>query len=205
MLLMSTTLLLSFLTFALVSSITPGPNNIMLMASGANFGFRPTLPHLAGVTLGFAAMVILVGIGLASVFAAAPWLYEIMRWVGASYLVFLAYKIATAKGLGSSDSGGQPVRFWQAVAFQWVNPKAWSMTLSAVTTFAPPQPTFWHIGLLTLLLFLVGLPCSLTWMAFGMGLKNVLSKPSALRVFNVTMAVLLVLSLYPLVLDAAKS
>ncbi len=205
MLFMSTTLLLSFLTFALVSSITPGPNNVMLMASGANFGFRPTLPHLAGVTLGFAAMAILVGVGLAGVFAAAPWLYEIMRWVGAAYLVFLAYKIATARGFGSTENGGRPVTFWQAVAFQWVNPKAWSMVLSAITTFAPPQPTFSHIGLLTLLLFLVGLPCSLTWMAFGMGLKSVLSKPSALRTFNVTMAVLLVLSLYPLVLDAAKS
>jgi threonine/homoserine/homoserine lactone efflux protein len=199
MLFMSTTLLLSFLTFALVSSITPGPNNVMLMASGANFGFRPTLPHLAGVSIGFAAMVILVGLGLAGIFAAAPWLYEILRWVGAAYLIFLAYKIATAKGLGSSEAAGRPVTFWQAVAFQWVNPKAWSMILSAVTTFAPPQPTFEHIGLLTLLLFVVGVPCSLTWMTFGMALKTFLSRPAALRTFNVTMAVLLVLSLYPMV------
>ncbi len=205
MLFMSTTLLLSFLTFALVSSITPGPNNVMLMASGANFGFRQTLPHLAGVVLGFAAMVILVGVGLAGIFAAAPWLYEIMRWAGAAYLVFLAYKIATAKGLGASDSAGRPITFWQAVAFQWVNPKAWSMVLSVVTVFAPPQPTVWHIGLLALLLFLIGLPCSLIWMGFGVGLKDVLSKPSTLRAFNVTMAVLLVLSLYPLVFDSANS
>src|SRR5689334_18374639 len=139
MLFMSTTLLLSFLTFALVSSITPGPNNVMLMASGANFGVRPTLPHLAGVSLGFAAMVILVGLGLAGVFTAAPWLYEILRWVGAAYLLFFAYKIATSKGLGSAETKGRPVTFWQAVAFQWVNPKAWSMILSAVTTFAPPN------------------------------------------------------------------
>lgn len=202
MLFMSTTLLLSFLTFALVSSITPGPNNVMLMASGANFGFRPTLPHLAGVSLGFAAMVILVGLGLAGIFTAAPWLYEILRWVGAAYLIFFAYKIATSKGLGSSDSKARPVTFWQAVAFQWVNPKAWSMILSAVTTFAPPNPTFGHIGVLTLLLFAVGLPCSLIWMTFGLGLKNFLSQPVALRAFNVTMAVLLVVSLYPLLLDA---
>jgi len=203
MLFMSTTLLLSFLTFALVSSITPGPNNVMLMASGANFGFRPTLPHLAGVSLGFAAMVILVGLGLAGIFAAAPWLYEILRWVGAAYLVFFAYKIATSKGLGSSENKGRPVTFLQAVAFQWVNPKAWSMILSAVTTFAPPDPTIGHIGLLTLLLCAVGLPCSLIWMTFGLGLKNFLSQPGALRAFNITMAVLLIVSLYPLFMDAS--
>lgn len=203
MLFMSTTLLLSFLTFALVSSITPGPNNVMLMASGANFGFRPTLPHLAGVSLGFAAMVILVGLGLAGIFAAAPWLYEVLRWVGAAYLVFFAYKIATSKGLGSSEHKGRPVTFLQAVAFQWVNPKAWSMILSAVTTFAPPDPTIGHIGLLTLLLCAVGLPCSLIWMTFGLGLKNFLSQPVALRAFNITMAVLLIVSLYPLLLDAS--
>jgi threonine/homoserine/homoserine lactone efflux protein len=195
---MSTTLLLSFLTFALVSSITPGPNNVMLMASGANFGFRPTLPHLAGVSVGFAAMVILVGLGLAGIFAAAPWLYEVLRWAGAAYLLFFAYKIATAKGLGSSEAVGRPVTFWQAVAFQWVNPKAWSMILSVITIFAPPDPTFWHIGLLTLLMFVVGLPCSVVWMTFGVGLKSFLSRPIALRTFNVTMAILLVVSLYPM-------
>ena len=203
MLFMSTTLLLSFLTFALVSSITPGPNNVMLMASGANFGFRPTLPRLAGVSLGFAAMVILVGLGLAGIFAAAPWLYEILRWVGAAYLVFFAYKIATSKGLGSSENKGRPVTFLQAVAFQWVNPKAWSMILSAVTTFAPPDPTIGHIGLLTLLLCAVGLPCSLIWMTFGLGLKNFLSQPVALRAFNIIIAVLLIVSLYPLFMDAS--
>ncbi|MGE4063448.1 MAG: LysE family translocator [Rhodospirillaceae bacterium] len=204
MLFMSTTLLVSFLTFALVQSITPGPNNVMLMASGANFGFRSTLPHLAGVSLGFAAMVILVGLGLAGIFAAAPWLYQILRWAGAAYLVFLACKIATAKGLGSADVSGRPVSFWQAVAFQWVNPKAWSMIVSAITTFAPPDPTVWHIGTLTLLLFAVGLPCSLTWMAFGVSLKKLLSAPAPLRAFNVAMATLLVASLYPLLADAAR-
>jgi threonine/homoserine/homoserine lactone efflux protein len=206
MLFMSTTLLLSFLTFALVSSITPGPNNVMLMASGANFGFRPTLPHLAGVSVGFAAMVILVGLGLAGIFAAATWLYEILRWVGAAYLMVLAYKIATATGLGSSEAAGRPVTFWQAVAFQWVNPKAWSMILSVITIFAPPDPTLWHIGVLTLLLFAVGLPCSLIWMTFGVGLKGFLSRPIALRSFNVTMAILLLVSLYPMIDGtAAKS
>ncbi len=199
MLFMSTTLLLSFLTFALVSSITPGPNNVMLMASGANFGFRSTLPHFAGVTLGFAAMVILVGLGLAGIFAAAPWLYDVLRWVGAAYLLFFAYKIATARGLGSSEGTSRPVTFWQAVAFQWVNPKAWTMVVSAITAFAPAHPTFGHIALITFLFFLVGLPCSLIWMTFGIGLKNFLNRPAALRAFNVTMAVLLVISLYPLI------
>lgn len=201
MLFMSTTLLLSFLTFALVSSITPGPNNVMLMASGANFGFRSTLPHFAGVTLGFAAMVILVGLGLAGIFAAAPWLYGVLRWVGAAYLLFFAYKIATARGLGSAETTGRPVTFWQAVAFQWVNPKAWTMVLSAITAFAPKDPSFAHIALITALFFVVGLPCSLTWMTFGVGLKNFLSRPAALRAFNVTMGLLLVLSLYPLLQD----
>ncbi len=198
MLFMSTTLLLSFLTFALVSSITPGPNNVMLMASGANFGFRPTLPHFAGVTLGFAAMVVLVGLGLAGIFAAAPWLYDVMRWVGAAYLLFFAYRIATARSLSAAETGARPVTFWQAVAFQWVNPKAWTMVVSAITTFAPPNPTVIHVAVITALFFVVGLPCSLIWMSFGVGLKNVLSRPAALRAFNVTMAGLLIVSLYPL-------
>lgn len=205
MLLMSSALILSFLMFAVVTSITPGPNNVMLMASGANFGFRPTLPHLAGVSAGFAAMVVLVGLGLASIFAAAPWLYEILRWVGAAYLLFLAYKIAVARGLGTNDAAGRPMTFLQAAAFQWVNPKAWTMVLSAITTFAPPDATFMHIALITGLFFVAGLPCSLTWMAFGVGLKNVLSRPAALRAFNVTMAILLVTSLLPMFKDLAAN
>lgn len=201
--LMTSTLVLSFLTFAFVASITPGPNNIMLMASGANFGFRQTLPHLAGVTLGFVAMAALVGVGLAGVFAAAPWLYEILRWVGASYLVFLAYKVATARGLSSGNASGRPMTFLQAAAFQWVNPKAWSMVLGAVTSYAPPNPDFSDIAFIALLFFMAGAPCAAAWTVFGVGMKTLLAQPNRMRVFNVAMAALLMISLYPLFMDIA--
>src|SRR5215469_386564 len=119
-------MLAAFLTFAVVASVTPGPNNIMLLASGANFGFRRTLPHLLGVILGFGLMVLLVGLGLAAVLARFPTLFMIAR-IG--YLAYLAFKIARADGIGMGEAAAQPMSFLQAVAFQWVNPKGWSMAI----------------------------------------------------------------------------
>ena len=201
---MTWALILSFSAFAFVSSITPGPNNLMLMASGANFGFRATMPHFAGVQVGFTVMVVLVGLGLAGLFAAFPWLYDALRGLGTLYLLYLAYKIATADGLGAGRSSAHPQRFFQAVAFQWVNPKAWTMAVVALTTYTPTDQPLVNVAVLAVLFLIVGLPCSLVWMAFGVGLKRLLDRPRALRLFNITMAVLLVASLYPLVQDLPK-
>jgi len=195
---MDAALALSLAAFAFVSSITPGPNNIMLMASGATYGFRLTLPHLAGVVLGFGAMVLLVGLGLASIFALVPWLHGVIRAIGAVYLLYLAYKIGTARGAFDRDASARPITFTQAVIFQWVNPKAWTMVVGAITAYVPKDEAFKNVVIVAAIFALVNLPCVTTWTAFGVGLRRVLKGPAALRAFNVTMAILLVLSLYPI-------
>lgn len=197
-------LIVSFLMFAFASSITPGPNNIMLMASGANFGFRATVPHMIGVIIGFGVMVLLVGFGLAGLFSALPWLYKILRVLGASYLLYLAYKIATADGMGSDKSTARPMTFLQAIAFQWINPKAWTIALVAITAYAPADRLFLNVTIVSVLFVFVGLPCSSAWTVFGVALKSLLSRPATLRAFNITMAALLVASLFPLVLEIAR-
>ena len=191
-------LVTAIVAFAFVSSITPGPNNMMLMASGANFGVRASLPHMAGVSLGFGVMVLVVGLGLAGIISALPWLYGVLRWVGAAYLLYLAFKIATAHGLGSKAAAARPVTFVQAAAFQWVNPKAWAMALGATTTFATRDHLVVDVALITLMFILVGAPCIGAWAVFGVGMKRLLTRPWSMRAFNIGMALLLVASLYPL-------
>jgi threonine/homoserine/homoserine lactone efflux protein len=192
--------------FAFVSSITPGPNNTMLMASGANFGFRASMPHLAGVAIGFAVMIAGVGLGLGRVFTAFPRLHDILAVVGGTYMVWLAWKIATAKGIGGGPgASGRPQTFWQAAAFQWVNPKAWAMSLGAVTTYAPQDHYNLNVVLVSLTFFAVNAPCVATWTGFGVGLRRVLDRPAVLRGFNVTMALLLLASLAPLLLGLSRA
>ncbi len=203
---MSPALLAGLGGFGFVASITPGPNNMMLMASGANFGLRRTLPHMAGVALGFSLMVLGVGLGFAGVVWRAPWIFDVIRWGGAAYLVYLAWKIATAKGVGAkgagaADDAGTPMTFLQAAAFQWINPKAWAMALGAVATYASRDHLILDVTLIALVFGLTGAPCISVWAGFGVGMKRVLSRPGPLRAFNLAMAALLLLSLYPLFLD----
>jgi threonine/homoserine/homoserine lactone efflux protein len=129
-------LLPAFALFALVSSITPGPNNTMLLASGVNFGFLRTIPHALGISLGFMLLVVAVGLGLGEIFTAAPWTYTALRWIGAAYLLYLAWCIATSGRMSEAgEHGGTPMTFLGAAAFQWVNPKAWVMAVGAITTY----------------------------------------------------------------------
>ena len=197
-------LLAALAVFAFVSSITPGPNNTMLMASGANFGFRASLPHLAGVALGFFVMVLGVGLGLGRVFAAWPQLHGILAVAGGAYMLWLAWKIANAKGIAGGEAGGRPQTFWQAAAFQWVNPKAWAMAVGAVTTYAPQAHYNANILLVSLVFLSINAPCVMTWTGFGVGLRRFLGRPAILRVFNLAMAALLVASLIPLVLELVQ-
>ena len=194
-------LLLAFVTFAFVSSITPGPNNLMLMASGANFGFRRTIPHMLGVGLGFVAMLILVGVGLAQVFDAYPVTKTVLKVVSVVYLLWLAWKIAHASSPTTADSEQRPITFLQAAAFQWVNPKAWAMALTAVSVYAPSQ-SLASMVLIGLLFGFVNLPCVSSWTVLGQQMRKVLSTAGRLRAYNYTMAVLLVLSLYPVLFPA---
>ncbi|AYV46652.1 lysine transporter LysE [Caulobacter flavus] len=196
---MTPQLILAFVLFAFATAGTPGPNNMMLLASGANFGFRRTILHILGISVGLGVMVLAMGFGLGGVFKAWLVLHEILRWVGAAYMLWLAWKIGMGKGVSDRETGGKPMGFWAAAAFQWVNPKAWAMALGAVTTYAPEGGSLLAVPLLAGLFMLVGAPCSAAWAGFGMALRRFLDRPAILRTFNVTMAVLLVVSLYPTV------
>ncbi len=189
-------ILFALATFAFVSSITPGPNNLMLMASGANFGFRRTLPHMLGIGLGFVFMVVLVGAGLVGVFDAFPISYTILKILSVAYLLWLAWKIANAAPVDANGSKGTPMTFLQAAAFQWVNPKAWAMALTAVTVYTPDR-TLWSVGIVAVVFGLINLPAVSSWTILGQQMARVLTNQRRLTIFNWTMAVLLVLSLYP--------
>lgn len=197
-------LLAAIALFGFASSITPGPNNTMLLASGANFGLRRTVPHIFGVAVGFFVLMIAVGLGLGALFSAYPMLQTVLKVVGTAYLLWLAWKTATAKGIGggSSPGDGKPLTFMQAVAFQWVNPKAWVMTLGAMTAYAPKGSAILGPATVACVVAAVNLPCIASWASFGAMLRRFLDRPQILRVFNVSMAVLLVASLYPVLAEA---
>ena len=182
--------------FAFVSSITPGPNNLMLMASGANFGFRRTVPHMLGIGIGFSLMVLLVGAGLVQIFDAYPISHQILKVCSVLYLLYLAWKIANAAPVRKGEDSGTPMTFLQAAAFQWVNPKAWSMALTAVTVYTPDN-TLAAIGLVALVFGAINLPSVSTWTIVGQQMARFLTNTARLRTFNWTMAALLVASLYP--------
>ena len=196
-------LLLALALFAFVNSITPGPNNTMLMASGANFGFRATVPHLSGVAIGFGVMVLAVGLGLGGLFLAFPWLHDVLAVAGGLYMIWLALKIATSKGMAGGQAGGRPQTFWQAAAFQWVNPKAWAMAIGAITAYAPAENYNLNVLLVALVFMAVNGPCVTIWTSFGVGLRRFLDRPAVLKAFNVTMALLLLASLIPLAMAVA--
>ncbi len=181
---------------------TPGPNNLMLMTSGLNFGFRRGMPHLLGVVLGFTVMVLIVGLGLGAIFDAWPLLYVVLKYVGAVYLLYLAWEIAVALPPGQRDgSAGSPIGFLQAAAFQWVNPKAWVMAVGAVSSYAAVAPFPLNVVVIAALYCVLGIASSGTWLGFGAALQRVLKDPKVVRVFNVIMALLLVASLYPIIAD----
>ena len=195
---MSQQILMALVAFAFVTSVTPGPNNVMLMASGANFGLRRTLPHMLGVALGFGAMVALLGLGVDRLIAGSPMLAAAMKWISLAYMLWLAWKIAHAGAPGEGRAKPQPMTFLQAAAFQWVNPKAWAMALGAVTAYVAAPSAAAYLAVAAGFA-LVSLPSVSIWAAAGQGLRGWLAAPARLRAFNWGMAALLVLSLWPVV------
>ncbi|WP_175973559.1 LysE family translocator [Burkholderia sp. BCC1047] len=185
--------------FALVTSITPGPNNTMLLASGVNFGFRRTMPHLFGISIGVAILMLCVGFGLGEAFKRLPLLYTVLEAASVAYLLYLAWRIGTSGEVKAHGAKPRPMTFIEAAAFQWVNPKAWMMVLTAATTVQLSADYGMNAAWMSVVFILIGFPCICLWAAFGLGLRRFLSNPRALRIFNVTMAILLILSLYPLV------
>ncbi|MCK0150792.1 LysE family translocator [Marivita sp. S6314] len=194
---MTPDLLFALAGFALVTVITPGPNNLMLMTSGANFGFRRSIPHMLGVGLGFPMMIVPVGLGVMQVFDAWPPSYTILKVLSVFYMLWLAWKIARAAPPdGTPDTGSSPLTFLQAAAFQWVNPKAWSMALGAITLYATGRDLaaiLWVAGSYVAM----GCISTTSWTLLGQQVRRLLNRPNRLRLFNWSMATLLVASLIP--------
>jgi threonine/homoserine/homoserine lactone efflux protein len=191
--------ILAILGFAAVMAFTPGPNNTMLMISGANWGVVPSVPHMLGITVGFPLMVFAVGMGLGGFFETYPVLHEILKYVSFLYLLYLAWKLARA-GRHDADGArqGKPMSFLSAALFQWVNPKAWIMAVTAMALFVPAGSAMLPAVLLLAAIFaLTSLPSAVTWCLFGTAISRFLDSDRRISVFNAAMALLLVLSMVP--------
>lgn len=203
---MSTQLILAMFSFAFVTSITPGPNNLMLLASGANFGFKRTIPHMIGISLGMAVLLILTLAGLGSLFVAWPMAQTALKVVGVMYLLWLAWKIATApvtdapKAPEDQQVSAQPMQWWQAILFQFVNPKAWMMALGSVSSFTLAGEQYLLSGLVLIVIFtFVNLPTVSVWAGFGVFIQRFLSSPQRRRQFNFLMALLTAATVFMIV------
>jgi len=192
-------LLRALAAFAFVTSITPGPNNLMLMASGANFGFLRSLPHMLGIGIGFTIMIVIVGVGLAQVFDIYPISRTALKVISVIYLLYLAWKIANAAQPHQAEVAGTPLTFLQAALFQWVNPKAWSMALTAIGAYAASE-NLSGILWVAVVFGAINLPCVSTWTVFGQQMRRFLTSPQRLQAYNWAMAALLVLTLYPVLI-----
>ncbi len=193
---------LAMLGFAFVTAFTPGPNNTMLMISGANFGLSRSMPHMLGVSLGFPVMVLAVGLGLGGVFEAYPLAHRILTYVAFAYLLFLAWKLAFAGRVdGEGVRVGKPMSFLAAALFQWVNPKAWIMAVSALALYvAPDEAPLSAVSRVAFAFALTAFPSTLVWCLFGTAISRYLDSDRRVAIFNVTMAVLLVASMVPTLL-----
>jgi threonine/homoserine/homoserine lactone efflux protein len=196
---MSLDLFLAMLVFAFVASITPGPNNFLLLASGVNFGFRRTLPHMAGSCLGFLWLLLAMGLGLGALLTLYPPFHLALKIAGGAWLLYLAWKIGTARSL--SDGGpvaGAPMTFLQAALFTWVNPKAWVSALAGMAIYADPARPWASVLMVCAAFVLGGYPCVPIWVLFGVTMRTFLSDPVRLKWFNIVMGLLLGATLWPL-------
>lgn len=191
--------LVALLVYAFVTSITPGPNNFMLLASGVNFGFVRTIPHMCGIGFGFFTLLMGVGFGLGAVLTALPQLHFALKILGGAYLLYLAWKIAMSRKMGNAADGkSRPMSFVEASLFQWVNPKAWVMAITAMALYQDAQDPYWSVLLIGLVFALTNFPSVSTWAVFGVGLRGFLSDPVRLKWFNIAMGVLLAATLWPM-------
>jgi threonine/homoserine/homoserine lactone efflux protein len=200
---MTHSLLVALVAFGAVMAFTPGPNNIMVLSSGLTYGFRRTLPHIAGVAFGISFMIAVMGLGFGAIFFAWPILQTILKYAGIVYLVYLAFIIAMSGPVTpGQDNHAAPMTFWGAVLFQWINVKGWVMAIGIITAYSAVASFPWNIATQAGLMFLMGgLSCT-AWALFGTSLRPVLTSPRAVRAFNIVMAVLLLASLYPVFMDA---
>lgn len=183
--------------FVMSTSITPGPNNTFILASGVNYGVKRSLPHLLGIAVGFPLMVIAIGFGVGGLFQQFPMLQTTLKIFGTLYLLYLAYRVATAPTKDIEITKAQPFTFLQALLFQWVNPKAWMMAVSGVTAFTSSEHYFLDVISFAVACILFGAPCTGLWLLCGAALRNFLHNQNYLRAFNISMAILLLVSLVP--------
>ncbi|NAR59977.1 LysE family translocator [Acinetobacter haemolyticus] len=194
----------SFIVYSTVTSITPGPNNIMLAASGLNFGLKRSIPHILGIGFGFGVMVILVGYGIGAALGSSPLLYEILKIIGISYLLYLAYKIYRAGSIKTDTKVDKPLSFMGAALFQWVNPKAWIMAMGAITTYSSASSRLVEFVFIGVIFGLVSIPSVGVWAYMGEKLKMIVNHPRKVQLFNTVMALLLVASVIVPIKDSVK-
>jgi threonine/homoserine/homoserine lactone efflux protein len=200
---MPNSLLIAFVVFLAVMYLTPGPNNILVLSSGLTYGFRPTVPAIAGITFGCAFMVAAVGLGFGAIFVAYPVLQTILKYAGAAYLVYLAAQIALSEPVTrGKDDGRRPMTFWGAALFQWVNVKGWVMVIGTITAYAGIASFPWNIAIQVMLCLLLGVVSTSIWTLSGSSLRSLMTSPRAVRAFNIAMAALLLASLIPVFMDA---
>jgi threonine/homoserine/homoserine lactone efflux protein len=196
---MSADALAALLVYAFVSSVTPGPNNFMLLASGVNFGFVRTIPHMAGIAIGFLSLLLAVGFGLGALLTAWPALHTVLKVAGGVYLLYLAWRIAMSRSLGGAAGGSvRPMTLLEAAAFQWINPKAWVMAVSAMAIYTNPAQPFVSVLLIGGAFALVNFPSVSVWAGFGTALRGFLADPTRLKWFNIAMGLLLGATLWPM-------
>jgi len=196
---MSQNALAALCLYAFVTSITPGPSNLMLLASGANFGLVRTLPQVLGITVGFTALLLAVGLGLGAALTAWPALHAGLKVAGAAWLLYLAWRIGTARSIGrESEAAGRPLTFSQSAAFQWINPKAWVVAATTIGVYASPEAPFVSVLVIAAAFALVNLPSILAWAGCGTALRGFLAHPARLKWFNIAMGTLLAATLWPM-------
>ena len=192
-------LFIALFVFGGIAAFTPGPNNTMLLATGINFGVRRAWPHIMGVAIGFPLMIACIGFGLGKIFEIFPWIYVALKYAGATYMVWLAWKIANSTpSLDDGTAKGDPVTFLQASAFQWVNPKAWIMAVTALSAYT--TAAHYSVGVLAVVgtFVFMGFSSALTWVLFGASLKHILNDERYYRFINIGLALALVASLVPM-------
>src|SRR6202166_2969744 len=200
---MSQSLFVAFVVFGAVMAFTPGPNNIMVLSSGLTYGFRRSLPHIAGIAIGVSIMVASVGLGLGAIFIAYPVLQTILKYGGVAYLIYLAAAIAMSEPVTPEQGNRRgPMTFWGAAMFQWINAKGWVIVIGTITTYAAIASFPWNIAIQVMLSLLLGAVSCSAWALFGTALRPLLTSPRLVRTFNIVMAILLLASLYPVFADA---
>lgn len=196
---MSLETFLALSVYAFVTSVTPGPNNLMLLASGVNYGFSRTIPHIIGISVGFALLLVAVGAGLGTLLTAWPTLHTALKIAGGVYLLYLAWRVASSRSLaGGADGAARPMHLGEAAAFQWVNPKAWVLAVGGMALYTDPAQPFLSVGVVVVTFTFINLPSVSCWAGFGTALRGFLADPVRLKWFNIGMGVLLAATVWPM-------